>query len=283
MSFIEKSYESHRASKGESLPNFVLTGDFNESENYITKEMDRLLPLIKEFKDSSWLTIGDGRYGGEAFFLIKQGLKDVTASDICIDSLLIAKEKGIISQISEENAEKLSFKDNSIDFVLCKASYHHFPRPSIAFYEMLRVSKIGLVLIEPIEASPKILDSFRFFVKSVLRKDKNYMYEESGNFVYRVSIRELEKMMLSLNYPVIAYKSYNSFYMAGINGFMKIFEKFIYFLGKFIQDFLSVIKLMNYGTSCIICFKEDLDDKRIKELKRNGYKIRKLTRNPYIK
>jgi SAM-dependent methyltransferase len=38
----------------------------------------------------------------------------------------------------KENAEQLSFEDESFDFVLCKEAYHHFPRPMIALYEMIR-------------------------------------------------------------------------------------------------------------------------------------------------
>ena len=51
-----------------------------------------------------------------------------------------------------ENAENLSFEDKTIDFILCKESYHHFPRPMVALYEMLRVARNGVLLIEPNDA-----------------------------------------------------------------------------------------------------------------------------------
>lgn len=59
------------------------------------------------------------------------------------------KEIGYIYNYSKENLESLSFNNESFDFVLCKESFHHLPRPYIGLYEMLRVSKIGVVLLEP--------------------------------------------------------------------------------------------------------------------------------------
>lgn len=51
-----------------------------------------------------------------------------------------------------ENAEKLSSPNETLDFVLCKESYHHFTRPMLALYEMLRVATKAVVLIEPNES-----------------------------------------------------------------------------------------------------------------------------------
>ena len=68
----------------------------------------------------------------------------IAATDIAEVLLKEAKEEGYIKAYSKENAESLSFADNEFDFVFCKESYHHFPRPMIALYEILRVVKRGL-------------------------------------------------------------------------------------------------------------------------------------------
>jgi ubiquinone/menaquinone biosynthesis C-methylase UbiE len=58
-----------------------------------------------------------------------------------LEGLKIAKDFGFVDEISAENVEKLSFDDNEIDFVLCKESFHHFPRPFMGLCEMLNLRK----------------------------------------------------------------------------------------------------------------------------------------------
>ena len=108
-------------------------------------------PLLIEFPGARWLTVGDGRYGTDAHYL-EQHHADAVATDIADGMLQRAKAAGYIKNFQKENAEQLSFEDESFDFVLCKEAYHHFPRPMIALYEMIRVAKRGVVLIEPDES-----------------------------------------------------------------------------------------------------------------------------------
>src|SRR6188474_2368964 len=115
-----------------------------------------ILPMLEMFKDNKWLTVGDGRFGLDSIRLKKMqpGL-DILPTDISDVLLDHAKQTGLISDYKCENAEKLSFKDQSFDFAVCKESYHHFPRPYLALYEMLRVSKKGVILIEPNEVNER--------------------------------------------------------------------------------------------------------------------------------
>jgi len=114
-------------------------------------------PLLKMFPDSEWLTVGDFYYGTDAQYIRSKGFK-VVASDVDDHFLKKGKEIGYIDNYSKENVESLSYSDGQFDFVLCKETLHHLPRPYIGLYEMLRVSKIGIVVIEPydrfINASP---------------------------------------------------------------------------------------------------------------------------------
>ena len=108
-----------------------------------------LSPILSSYPSSSWLTVGDGRYGTDANYILSKGEKDVLATDISDTYLKIAYEEGFINKYKVENAEQLSFSNDSFDFVLCKESYHHFPRPMVALYEMIRVARKGVILIEP--------------------------------------------------------------------------------------------------------------------------------------
>ncbi|MFI5237312.1 MAG: methyltransferase domain-containing protein, partial [Ignavibacteriales bacterium] len=76
-------------------------------------------PLLQNYPESSWLTVGDFYYGTDAQYLQSKGHK-VVASDIDDYFLKKGKEIGYIENYSRENVEALSFSDSAFDFVLCK-------------------------------------------------------------------------------------------------------------------------------------------------------------------
>src|SRR5262249_1159034 len=118
--------------------------------------------------------------------------------------------------------------------VFCKESYHHFPRPMLALYEMLRVARKSVVLIEPNEAP--VLHSSKFVVKrliervllrygltSILRtqdmsviRDYYNAWEEVGNYAYTISEREIEKVAWGMGYAACAFKGLNDYYEKGV-------------------------------------------------------------------
>ncbi len=302
MEFFEKSYVKHSNSHAAT--------SFQEMEKWTKKDTvdywrhkrmyDTLLPILSNYKEASWLTVGDGRYGTDANYLLQYS-QNVMASDIAIDCLTIAKENNFIKDYKIENAEKISAENNYYDFVLCKEAYHHFPRPAIAVYEMLRVAKKGIVLIEPNDENiitPQtqsfgsaffwFIQSIKNIMKSFFGKAKYYkqgFYEESGNYVYSISEREIEKMALGLNYDLVAFKGLNDSYIEGVenelvseNGALfKNVKKNIAYL-----DNLSKKGKKRHGLLTAIIFKEMPDEKCISEMKTAEFKITKLTKNPYI-
>ena len=173
----------------------------NETENADVWRQHRLMePVLDRMtyaKNDKWLTIGDGAYGLESIRMRRKGFTDVLPTDIDGKLLQASKDAGHIQDFRVENGEKLSFKDESFDYVLCKDSYHHMPRPMIALYEMLRVARHAVILIEPqdpwgdapLMAGPSVSG-----------------YESVGNYVYTVSRRELEKVALGLDLPAVAFK-----------------------------------------------------------------------------
>ena len=175
----------------------------------------QILDIFLESKND-WLTVGD--YNGlEANYLLQRG-QNVTASDISDAFLKEAKLEGLISDFSKQNAEKLSFKDNSFDYVMCKEAYHHFPRPIMAVYEMLRVSKKAAIIIaEPLDILSKM--SLLILIKNLLDKinpslinifwKNRFSFEHVGNYVYKVSEREVEKLAMGIGIPLIAFKYLN--------------------------------------------------------------------------
>ena len=123
-------------------------GKNNHSERWLRKNTldywrhHRMLSKLDLFikKGEKWLTIGDGRYGTEAHYIISNGASAL-ATDYSDKLLKIGKDIGFINDYQKENAESLSFQDNEFDYVLIKEAFHHFPRPWIALYEAFRVCK----------------------------------------------------------------------------------------------------------------------------------------------
>jgi len=257
--------------------------------------VEPLSPLLHFYPGSSWLSIGDGRYGLDSIRLkkIEPSLR-VLPTDISPYLLEEAKKKGIITEFSVENAESLSFADNQFDFTSCKESYHHFPRPYLALYEMLRVASKGIILIEPNDALPRPLVeeliqrakrlAKRILGKTILHPD-HWKFEETGNYVYSVSRREIEKMAIGLQLPVVAFYYFNDHYEKGVE-----FEKFtldnklLHLIKSKIKraDFRCRMGLQSPGNIIAIVFKTLPDSALLEKLKSQGFVISFLPKNHFL-
>ena len=164
-------------------------------------------------KQSSWLTIGDGRWGLDSIRIRAFGFQNVLPTDLTSSLLEQAKSQGFIEDYRVENAEKLSFFDDEFDFVFCKEAFHHFPRPYIALYEMLRVAKSGVFLSEPNDR-PEEVDFLtgRFWEQVKIKAE----YEECANYVYPFSRSEAVKVALGSNLPQVLFKGLNDHYIKGV-------------------------------------------------------------------
>ena len=84
-------------------------------------------------------------------------------------------------------------------------------------------------------------------------------FEEVGNYVYTISVREVEKVALGMNFRMVAYKGINDCYIDGVeyeemNNESRLFKKVkrkIHLL-----DILSETGLMNWGLLVCMIFKE---------------------------
>jgi len=252
-------------------------------------------PLIK--KGSKWLTVGDGRYGTDANFILRNGGK-AHATDISDKLLRVANEIGFIENFSEENAENLSFEDESFDYVLIKEAFHHCPRPWIALHEAFRVCRKGVILIEPNDIFAKrgyrkgLVRKIKWVIKKLLNKkiyNSGYNFESVGNFIYSTNQRELEKFLLGMHYRNIAFRKICDFYIYGsehidinskkLNEIIKIqiLKKMIFF-----QEVLNFFGLEESALLCTILFKEKPDKKLLLDLKNLNWNYKKLPKNPYL-
>jgi ubiquinone/menaquinone biosynthesis C-methylase UbiE len=282
--YNDESYQKHQDFIDKNIDkNYIkMLFDENNPINYFNlsffKNIDHLIS-----KDERWLTVGDFS-GIDAAYIKKKGGYAV-ASDLSLKTLEeTVLPLGLIDECSLQNVEKMSFNDNSFDYVCCKEAYHHFPRPPLGFYEMIRVAKKGVIVIEPndIGISYPILTLIRNlldrintgFLKTFWKNQ--YSYEVVGNYVYKISFREFEKMAVGLDLPMIAVKGFNSAMGARWQ------SKYIQFIKRNLNDILCKLTIIPYQHLSIIVFKELPNLDTIKNLKSSNYRIYNLPKNPYI-
>ena len=251
--------------------------------------------LIKP--NTSLLTVGDG-YGFDALYFQGKGL-EVTATDIAGSFLPLVKKRKLISDFSVENAEKMTFSNDNFDYVFCKEAYHHFPRPAMAVYEMLRVAKKGIIIIEPHDPLSRMpvmlalrntLD--RINPRLLQRYWKNrYSFEEVGNYVFKLSEREIEKLAMGINLPAVAFKGINNNYYA-LSIHQALFEQTVGYNSPVYQkikrkmafhNLLTYLGLMPSQVLSAIIFKILPDESTIQALEEQGYIFYKFPPNPYLK
>ncbi|TRX51653.1 methyltransferase domain-containing protein [Fulvivirga sp. M361] len=296
--FEKKSYQQHSehfkeyslGSKKESHAKTWFQKDTVDAWRH--RRMYEILdPLLLNDPGGKWLTVGDGRYGNDAKYILERG-SDALATDISDILLKEAKGIGYIDNYKKENAETLSFQNTEFDYVLCKESYHHFPRPMVALYEMLRVASKAVLLIEPNDeyiAGTVLRAIFRNLkrnLKAVFgRNSDKHSFEESGNYIFSISKREIEKVALGLNYKVVVFKGINDAHFPGVE-YEKISEKGL--LQKKtklyinLQNVLCRLGFMDYGLLATIIFKQEPTKKLIEQLSCQGYEVIRLPDNPYI-
>ncbi len=288
-SCIKGSYERHMEDEARVLEQGQVPSCYTMPDSVDAWRHHRMhalvLPLIRQSPQATWLTIGDGNYGSDAHFLSRAGA-DVLASSLTVASLETAKELGYVPQIASVNAEAIPYPDNSFDYVFCKEAYHHFPRPAIAFYEMLRVARKAVIMIEPFEGNGRVLNWLKIVIKRILRGSENIeMFEKTGNFIYRISPTETRKMLIAMNCSNLAIRRFNDCFLpwASTKPLGRSWASTVTRAGIVFQNFLCRIRLLDYGLASVISFKEPLQPEMRRELHNAGYQVLDLPRNPFLR
>ncbi|MCL2074314.1 MAG: class I SAM-dependent methyltransferase [Marinilabiliaceae bacterium] len=273
-------------------PFYVLRNKDCVLYKFMVRQLELLRPLLKE--KNSWLTIGDYT-GFEAKYFAEQDQR-ATASDLSDVYLKVAKEQNLIEHYAKVNAEGIDFEENQFDYLCCKESFHHFPRAYLGLYEMLRVAKKGIVLIEPVDILSKM--PLLLFLKNISDRINPYFinkiwknrfsWEGVGNYVFKISIREIEKIAMGIGLPCIAYKEINiqlKTVPTKWGNLMQVpFDKKLYKKLKrrlAIWNFICKLRIIPYNTLCAIVFKERPSQELLKELKQNKFRVIELPTNPY--
>jgi hypothetical protein len=116
------------------------------------------------------------------------------------------------------------------------------------------------------------------------RTIKRDTYEVVGNYVYKISEREIEKMALGLNYPCIAFKGFNMYYtdnMDDVSDTTFSMTKLKVDVMTTLINLLEKLRLIQPHLLGAIVFKTTPSDACVQALKKAGFKVQFLTRNPY--
>jgi len=265
-SFHKESYKIHT----NAISNVNIEKDLELYRNWFdnnTTDVWRHLRMlkfldvfIKNYSKANWLTVGDGMFGTSATYINRKG-GNALPTDINVSLLESAKANNMIQDYKYANAELLPFEDDSFDFAFCKEAFHHFPRAFISIYEMLRVSKEAILLVEPNDFLPppiprRLLQLLKNNIKKILGLSIHHAdtgnYEPIGNYIFCISIRDIQKIALGLHLPMVAYKKFHDVYIEGVeyeklDGNAPLYKKIkkIFLFKKYsrLQDYPVTIRL----------------------------------------
>lgn len=251
-----------------------------------------LVPIIESDREATWLTVGDGRFGTDGHFLLMSGAANVHCTDVSDTLLKIGHERKFINSFSAENAEHLSFTNNSFDYVYCKESFHHFSRPYAALYEMYRVARKGVILTEPRDTSidKEPLELFKDLIKTLLGKPtrSSHGFEPIGNYIYSISEKEMEKAAMGLDCNTIATIGSNDAYRDGAEFVslnsenvddIKIRDAIYSEINR--MDSLCKLRIKKTTLLSVVLFKNSPDATLLSKMSACGWNIKSLPKNPY--
>ncbi len=293
---ISRSHASHEKHIEELLVDKDMYFEIFERKNslhyaLIVESLNALHPLFSN--QAKWLVVGDYR-GIEANYLKTQG-QNVHATDISDAFLNEANKLGLIDSFSKENVEHLRFDDNSFDYSICKEAYHHFPRAYLGLYEMLRVSKKGVFLLaEPLDISIKI--PILMAIKNVCDKinpdlinkiwKNRYSFESVGNYIFKISEREMEKISMGIALPCMAVKS-SQVYLKSLPTEAATEQPPNIKYSKLVarhkgwRNALNKLGILPSNSLSCILFKIMPTDAERAELEKIGFKFQVFPKNPY--
>lgn len=204
MNFHQTSKELHKEYRKE-----FWAGAFDPSHPDTMRHYELLRAsdgLLDHTNPSSILSVGDNLARDAGYFKKRFPDARCIASDLYADGIHEAALGGYVDSVISADIENLPFEDSEIDCVIAKEAFHHWPRPMLGLYEMLRVARKAILLIEPYDvmhSAPSPLIEIEDF-----RDD----YESVGNYKYQISLRELLKAAWALYYPAISVVGFNDPY-----------------------------------------------------------------------
>ncbi|WP_184544619.1 class I SAM-dependent methyltransferase [Mucilaginibacter sp. FT3.2] len=271
-----------RTSKIDFYNNIKTAGNNSIAEWLQQLFFNSIEPLVKN-RPRKWLTVADA-YGFDARYIIANG-SDALAINLNTDFLEVAKAEGFIPNYAAGDVEKLLFADDEFDYVLCKDHYHNLPGKDVALLEMLRVAKMGVVIIgaqHPVPDMPlvhHIITSGTNRLNQLITNPDSFAGATS--FAGQVPLSDFEKFAAQFNSPMIASKTTDpNFYFDKTVADAAKDERFITInIRQEVVDLLIKSKTIPAQVLTNIIFKQYPDANVLKALEKDGYEVVNMIAN----
>jgi SAM-dependent methyltransferase len=166
-------------------------------------------PVSRLLGEKTTALVVCGGAGLDAEFLSRFGA-DVATSDISVGAsrraLERARRRGIKYLAIVADAERLPFRDRSMDLVFVHDGLHHLPNPEAGVLEMLRVARHAVAITEPTPSRA---------TKIAIRAGIAEHVEEAGNPVRRLPLNDLRKLTDAAGFEILRATRYAMFYRDG--------------------------------------------------------------------
>ena len=114
-----------------------------------------------------------------------------------------------------------------------------------------------------------------------------FSWETVGNYVYKVSEREIEKIAMGMGLPYIAFRRYEIFAThKAIDGLtdvplnQKLYRRIKIKLAM--RSLISSLGIIPHSSLCCIVFKEQPSGEIVKKMRDKGFITIQLPANPYL-
>lgn len=206
--FIQQSKKLHFDLESKEYWPCACVIDHNDDTRRHHAMLDVCFDIIRDVQIENCLSVGDSRARDAAY--AKSIFRcHATASDLNTSKLDQAVKDGFIDAVEDIDVESIPCPDSSIDLVIAKETFHHWPRPFIGLYEMIRVSRKYVAILEPYDCLPSCPSPY------VEESQYHDSYEEIGNYKYQLSLRELLKAAWAMGLPGVAARGFNDPYQPG--------------------------------------------------------------------
>jgi hypothetical protein len=205
--FISKSKDMHSLKEAKPYWSRACYVNDNDDSRRHHAMLEECLSLLEGITIDHCLSIGDSRARDAAYAKQRLGCHAI-ASDLNAKHIKEAVKDGFIDEAVNIDVERIPYADNSIDLVLGKETFHHWPRPMLGLYEMVRVANKAVALIEPFDVMPQQPTPY------IEVGQYHDSYEEVGNYKYQLSLREILKTAWAMGLPAVAAKGFNDPYQA---------------------------------------------------------------------
>lgn len=133
------------------------------------------------------LIVGCG-LGTDLFYLKRYVDAKFHCTDISSQNVEITKKFFPEVEAQAADTEALPFPDEHFDYAVVCDSLHHMARPYMGIYEMLRVAKQGVCIIEPHDC---------WLTRTATRFGLMQEFEEAGNYVLKLSRHDIARLARS--------------------------------------------------------------------------------------